>query len=171
MLIGCARVSCLTQNLDRHIAALLAFGCDKFFGELVFDVCLGNAPYEMRVPGHQSKAAGTNCLNWLRITDRAPIARRPRTPSRSALLRLEPCHSLTRLGGGGEDGFGIILQELQPIGNVLRVVRAGVLSDAGFGTEHRGTDFGDEFFGGIGFLTKATGEIAIAARFLCGPMG
>ncbi len=82
----------------------------------------------------------------------------------------EVSDGLGRLGGGGEDGAGVVLQELEPLREVLRMVGADILRDAKLGTEERAADLGDQFFGGIGGIAKALAEFAVEAVLGAGPV-
>jgi len=74
------------------------------------------------------------------------------------------------LGGGSEDRLRVVLQDLQPVGEVLRMVRADVLCGAEFGAQHGGADFRDEFLGGVGVALETRLKIAMATLFRAGPV-
>lgn len=78
--------------------------------------------------------------------------------------RFEVGHGFGRLGGGREDGAAVVLQEPEPLREVLCMIGAGCFfRDAKLGTEESGTDFGDEFFGGISGVTEAFPELTVEA--------
>jgi len=51
------------------------------------------------------------------------------------LLGFQPGDGLRGFGCGGEDGFRVVLEELQPVGEILRVIGARVLRNAKLGAE------------------------------------
>mgnify|MGYP003493271820 CR=1 FL=1 len=78
-----------------------------------------------------------------------------------------------RAGGerrGGEDGLGIALQYIEPVGQVLRVIEAREIGDLEPGTEKSCRQFGDEFLEGIGLVTKALAEFSVEAMLRAAPM-
>jgi hypothetical protein len=61
------------------------------------------------------------------------------------LESVEIVHRLRRARGRGEYRLGIVLQELQPVREILRVVGAHILRDAKLGAQEGGADPGHKF--------------------------
>jgi hypothetical protein len=59
------------------------------------------------------------------------------------LLLLEPGDGLGCFGSRREDGFRVVLQELEPVREVLRVIGARILRDAKLGAQEGRADLGD----------------------------
>lgn len=64
-------------------------------------------------------------------------------PSFGRLEGLQVGDGLRGPGGGGEDCLRVVLQDLQPVGEVLRVIGTRVLSDGELSAEECGPNFGD----------------------------
>lgn len=62
---------------------------------------------------------------------------------RPRLQALEVGDGFGGLGRGGEDGAVVVLDELEPVGEVVRMIRPRVLRDAELGAQERGADLGD----------------------------
>ena len=73
------------------------------------------------------------------------------------------------LGSGGEDGFAVALEDLQPVVDILRMEHV-LKGDAGVGTEECGTDLGHQFLEGITKITKAGAEHPVQPVGMPGPM-
>jgi len=91
--------------------------------------------------------------------------------SSGRLQALEIGDGLGRLGGSSEDGAAVVLQQLQPIRKILRVVSADILRNAEFAAQEGRTDFRDEFLGGVGGIAEALAEIAGKAVSRRSPVG
>lgn len=64
-------------------------------------------------------------------------------PLRRELETLQVGDRLGRLGGCREDGAAVVLQQYEPVGEVLRMVGADILRDAKLSTEERAADLRD----------------------------
>ena len=51
---------------------------------------------------------------------------------------MEIVGSSLRMGGGGEDGAGVVLEDREPVAEIGRVVLADIRSDAEIGAEEGG---------------------------------
>ena len=63
----------------------------------------------------------------------------------------------------GEDRLLVVLQHGQPVLDVAGMVGTGFQGDGKVGAEKRGTELGNKFFDGIGFLAEAIGQVAVEA--------
>jgi hypothetical protein len=70
--------------------------------------------------------------------------------------------------GGADDGAGIVLQDGEPIADVVGMAHGR--HDPERRTEKRAAHFGDEFFAGIGFAAESPREIAVEAMFGTAPV-
>ena len=84
--------------------------------------------------------------------------------------RLQKCHRLVGLGSGRKDGAAVGFEELKVLGDVLGVIGAWRAGDPEFGRDKGGTQFGDNFFGGIGGIAKAFAEVAVETGFRAAPV-
>lgn len=75
----------------------------------------------------------------------------------------EPVDGLLRQRRGAEDRALVGFEHVEPACDIRRMVGARLKGDAEVGTEESGTDFGNEFFAGIGVITEAFTEIAVSA--------
>src|ERR1700730_16975047 len=79
------------------------------------------------------------------------------------LQALEIGHGFAGLGGGGEDGAVVLLQELQPMREVLRMVGTHILGDGELGAQEGAGNFSDQLLRHILLIAKALAEIAVEA--------
>jgi hypothetical protein len=75
----------------------------------------------------------------------------------------QPVGGFRRFRGGGEDSFLVVLEDFEPVGDVLRMVSAGLRGDAKVPAQERSTEFGDQFFCGVALRAEAAGKIAVEA--------
>src|SRR5579862_9268372 len=98
------------------------------------------------------------------------VAERAPSGGRARLLWLpliQIIGSALRVSGGREDGALIFAQHVEPVPDVIGVIRADLRRDAGFGAQECGTQFCDEFFARVALIAKALlAEIAIEARLV-----
>ena len=57
------------------------------------------------------------------------------------------------------------------MGDVAGVVVTSCLAERGLGAPVGGAEFGDEFLDGVGVVAESSGEIAVEAGGVCGPVG
>ena len=86
------------------------------------------------------------------------------------LQALEVGHGLAGLGGGGEDGAVVFLQQLQPMRQILRMIGPHVLGDGELGAQEGAGNFGDQLFRDILLIAKALAEIAVEAVLGAAPV-
>jgi hypothetical protein len=60
-----------------------------------------------------------------------------------------------RVGGGGEDGPLVLLQDLEPVFDVSRVILTGLRLQAEVGGKERDAQLCHQFFGGVAFIKHA----------------
>ena len=75
------------------------------------------------------------------------------------------------VGGGGEDEPSVVLQHLQPVGDIAGVVGSGLKLQTQIGAEERCAQFGDKLLAGVAFVAPAAAaEVSVKARRMPGPM-
>jgi hypothetical protein len=60
-----------------------------------------------------------------------------------------------------EQGALVLLEDGQPVGEVLRMVGPRRIGDRQFGAEECSAKFGDEFFEGVSLVAKAFAELPV----------
>ena len=76
-----------------------------------------------------------------------------------------------RVGGGGEDGAVVVLQNFQPVGDIGGVILARLKRQFEIGAEESGAQFGDEFLLRVAFIAPAlAAEVAVKARRVLRPV-
>lgn len=78
--------------------------------------------------------------------------------------------SLRRLGGGGEHGAVVGLEDREPVLDVGRMVGSRSGRDAKLGAAEAGGQFRAQLLDGVGIGSEATAEVAIEAALGAGPM-
>jgi len=73
------------------------------------------------------------------------------------------------LGRGGEDGLAVVLEDLQPVVDVLRMAH-GLKRDTGLRAQEGGTDLGHQFLEGIAQVTEAGTEHPVQPGRVPGPV-
>src|SRR5581483_4738457 len=86
------------------------------------------------------------------------------------LQTLEMIDRFGRPGGGGKDRFGIGLQQLQPMRQILRMVRPHVLRDLQLACQKRAADLGHQLLGRIGLVGEPLAEFPIETMLGAGPV-
>ena len=81
-------------------------------------------------------------------------------PSRGLLNRrrlelLQEVSGALRMGGGGEDGAFVVLEDLEPVAEIGGMVFPDVGCDAEVGAEESGTEFRNQLLAGIAFIAEA----------------
>ena len=92
-----------------------------------------------------------------RLVAAPPVSRR----GRARLLRMHPVGRLLRLAGRGENGAGVVLQKLEPRGDLGGVVGARMVRKTEVGENVAGCQFRDQLLDGQGLAREAGAEIAV----------
>ena len=88
-----------------------------------------------------------------------------------ALLQLvQRVGGLLGVGGGGEDGAFVLLQDLQPVRQIGGVVFADLRGDAQVSAQESGSQLGDQFLEGVGIVPEALAKFAGIAALVAGPV-
>ena len=75
------------------------------------------------------------------------------------------------MGGGREDGACIVVEDLEPVTKIGRVILADVGRDAKVGAEEGGTQFCDQLFAGIARVAETlAAEITVETCFVTSPV-
>jgi hypothetical protein len=82
---------------------------------------------------------------------------------RVGLLGVQPVDRALGVSRGGEDGAGVAAEDLQPGGDVGRVVGAGFRGEAQVGAEEGSPEFGDEFLDRVGLGFEPAGKVTMKA--------
>src|SRR5690606_5544708 len=80
---------------------------------------------------------------------------------RRTLKPLQIRHGLRRASGSGEDGPGVVLQYLEPVRKVLRMVGAHLLGDVKLAAQEGRADLGHKLFSSIRMVAEALAHVAI----------
>jgi len=69
-----------------------------------------------------------------------------------------------RVGGGGEDGAGVVLEDFEPVRDIGGVILAGFERQFQVGAQERGSEFGNEFLLRVGVAAETVpAEIPVEA--------
>ncbi len=88
-----------------------------------------------------------------------------------ALKSREERGGLGRLRSGGEDRFLVGLQDGKPGREILRVIRARLVSDAKIGAVEGGSELPNKFLDRVSLVAEALAELPIAAALGARPVG
>jgi hypothetical protein len=86
---------------------------------------------------------------------------------------LHPGEIRRGLGGfrrGGEDRFFVFLHDHQPMGEILRVIGAGLVRDLKIGTQEGGAQLGHKLLHRIGLIAETFSKLPVAAGLCRTPM-
>ena len=77
-----------------------------------------------------------------------------------------------RMSGGREDGAFVVLEGLEPVAEIGRVILADVGSNAKIDAEEGGTEFRNKFLAGIAFVAEAlAAKVTGEPCFMTSPVG
>ena len=84
---------------------------------------------------------------------------------------MEVNSSALRVGGGTKDGPLIVLQDLEPVRDIGRMVLTRLQGQLKIGGQERCAQLGDQLFFGIAFITPLlAAQVAIQACRMLGPV-
>lgn len=93
-----------------------------------------------------------------------------RFATRLGLQVMREIHRLLRFGGGGKYRAFAAFQNLDPERGIGGVIGARLIGKSEIGAQKRRAQFGNEFFGGIGFITQLPFWVAVKACFSARPV-
>lgn len=84
---------------------------------------------------------------------------------------LEERAGFGRPGRSGKDCFRIVFQQLQPVRQILGMIRAQLRGDLKLGAQERRADLGHQLLGGIGGIAEARASFCASKQISCCSLG